>query len=115
MRRRFQYLGERTVNHFLTDLGLNVLKPDRVICRIFSRLGLINDKNNIAQAIEVGRKIAIATGHPIRYIDIILVKYGQMGKDKNFGLIDGVCLEKNTRCHICQIKQHCRYYTINNQ
>lgn len=112
LRSRFQYLGQRTVNHFLTDLGLNVLKPDRVICRIFSRLGLIDDKNNITQAIEVGRKIATATGYPIRYIDIIFVKYGQMGKDNDFGLTDGVCLEKKPRCHICQIRQNCRYHAM---
>ena len=63
LRDRFGYLGPRTVNHFLMDLGLNILKPDRVICRIFSRLGLVDDQNNIAQAIEVGRDIAAATGY----------------------------------------------------
>jgi DNA-3-methyladenine glycosylase I len=31
---RFQYLGGITVYHFLTDIGMPVLKPDRVICRI---------------------------------------------------------------------------------
>jgi DNA-3-methyladenine glycosylase I len=29
---RFQYLGGVTVYHFLTDIGMPVLKPDRVIC-----------------------------------------------------------------------------------
>lgn len=113
LRRRFQYLGERTVNHFLTDLGLNVLKPDRVICRIFSRLGFIDDANNITQAVEVGKNIAIATGYPIRYIDIIFVKYGQMGKDEYFGLTDGICLEKNPKCSICGVKKYCKYYAVN--
>ncbi len=37
---RFHYLGEITVYHFLTDIGMPVLKPDRVIGRIFRRLGL---------------------------------------------------------------------------
>jgi DNA-3-methyladenine glycosylase I len=103
LRSRFQYLGKTTVNHFLTDLGLNVLKPDRVICRIFSRLGFIGDVNNIAQAIRVGRDIAAATSYPIRYIDIIFVTYGQMGDD-------GICLEKNPKCSVCGIKEHCNYY-----
>jgi DNA-3-methyladenine glycosylase I len=107
---RFQYLGERTVNHFLTDLGFNVLKPDRVICRIFSRLGLISGKNDIAQAIDIGRKIALATGYPIRYVDIIFVKYGQMGKDEHFGLEDGICLEKNPKCRKCEVRDYCKYY-----
>jgi len=112
LRSRFGYLGERTVNHLLTDLGFNVLKPDRVICRIFSRLGLINDEDSIDQAIEVGRDMAAATGHPIRYVDIILVKYGQMGESEGeFGLKDGVCLEKNPKCSVCGVKKYCSYFT----
>jgi DNA-3-methyladenine glycosylase I len=107
LRSRFQYLGERTVNHFLTDLGLNVLKPDRVICRIFSRLGFIDNVDDIEQAIRVGRNIATSTGYPIRYIDIIFVTYGQMGED-------GVCLEKNPKCFICGMKKYCNYYANNN-
>ena len=110
LRYRFQYLGERTVNHFLMDLGLNVLKPDRVVCRIFSRLGLIDDEKNIVQAIEVGKEIAKATGHPIRYIDIIFVKYGQKGEDSYFGLKDGICLKENPKCVICGVKDYCDYY-----
>src|SRR5688572_1846250 len=38
---RFHYLGGVTVYHFLTEIGMPVIKPDRVICRIFRRLGLI--------------------------------------------------------------------------
>lgn len=113
LRSRFQYLGERTVNHFLTDLGLNVLKPDRVICRIFARLGFIDNETDIAQAIKVGKEIATSTEYPIRYIDIIFVKYGQMGKDESFGLSDGVCFKKNPRCFICGVKEDCEYYAGN--
>ena len=108
LRSRFQYLGERTVNHFLTDLGLNMLKPDRVICRIFSRLGFIDDVNNIAQAVKVGKDIATATGYPIRYIDIIFVTYGQIGDD-------GICLEKNPKCFVCGIEKYCDYYADNSR
>jgi len=108
LRSRFQYLGERTVNHFLTDLGLNVLKPDRVICRIFSRLGFIDDVNNIDQTIKVGKDIAATTGYSIRYIDIIFVTYGQMGEDE-------ICLEKNPKCFVCGIKKYCDYYANNSR
>lgn len=102
LRSKFLYLGERTVNHFLTDLGLNVLKPDRVICRIFTRLGLIRDENSLEQAVEIGKDMARATGFPIRYVDIIFVAYGQVGEL-------GICLQRNPRCDICGIKQYCRH------
>jgi DNA-3-methyladenine glycosylase I len=112
---RFRYLGERTVYHFLTDLGFNVLKPDRVVCRIFERLSLIDRRDNIIQAVEVGKTIAVATGYPIRCVDIIFVKYGQIGEDlflgePLFGLKNGICFEKNPRCFVCGIKQYCNFY-----
>lgn len=113
LKSRFRYLGKITVNHFLKDLGINVLKPDRVICRIFSRLGLIAHKENIIQVLKAGRKFAVATGYPISYIDIIFVKYGQIGRDEYFGLEDGICLEKNPRCTVCEVTQYCNYYARN--
>ncbi len=110
LREKFYGLGPRTVNHFLTDLGFNVLKPDRVICRIFYRLGLIGSTEDINGAIREGKKFEVATGKPIRYIDITFVKYGQMGKSERFGIKDGICLEKNPNCKMCEAKDSCKYY-----
>ena len=110
LKRRFFGLGPRTVNHFLTDLGFNVLKPDRVICRIFYRLGLIDSVDDIDGAIREGKKFEEATGKPIRYIDIIFVKFGQMGKSEQFGTKDGICLENNPHCNLCEAKELCKYY-----
>lgn len=106
---RFLYLGETTVYQFLTDLGFNVLKPDRVILRILNRLGLIEKEKLLLKAISEERKFAIETGLPIRYIDVILVKYGQQGESEMFGLKNGICFEKNPRCNICEVKQHCNF------
>jgi len=106
---RFAYLGRVTAYHMMTELGLNVLKPDRVICRIFERLGFIEDKDDLKGAVEVGRKIAEATNQPIRYVDIIFVKYGQKGSEEGFGLEDGICLD-SPRCGQCSITRYCNYY-----
>ena len=91
----------------MLDMGLNVWKPDRVICRILYRLGLINDKNDIEKAVKVGREIGIKVKLPIRYIDIVFVKYGQRGAEEPFGLDDGICLGINPRCHLCGIREYC--------
>lgn len=109
-KKRFEYIGKITTYHLMTELGLNVLKPDRVICRIFERLGFIQNKDDITGAVEVGRKIAEATKQPIRYVDIIFVKYGQEGNEEGFGLKDGgICLDK-PRCDQCSITRYCNYY-----
>jgi DNA-3-methyladenine glycosylase I len=98
---RFDYLGGVTVYHFLTDIGFNVLKPDRVILRIFKRLGLIENEKQLLKAIVLGQLFSKHTEIPIRYIDIILVKYGQQGESEKFGLKNGICLEKEPNCKVC--------------
>lgn len=105
LERNFSYLGPITSYHFMTDIGLNVLKPDRVIMRIFDRLGLIKDQNDLVGAIEVGREFSNATNLPIRFIDIIFVMYGQLNQLK----IEGICTEKNPKCSKCSLKIECLY------
>lgn len=106
---KFYFLGNITVYHFLTDLGFNVLKPDRVILRIFKRLGLIESEKQLLKTVIQGRKFSEKTGLPIRYIDIIFVKYGQKGESNRFGLEDGICLEKTPKCNICELRNICSF------
>jgi DNA-3-methyladenine glycosylase I len=105
---RFHYLGGITVYHFLTDIGMPVLKPDRVICRIFNRLGLTETDGQLLKTVIQGRKFAEATGLPIRYIDIVFVAYGQ-AQSMEFGIDRGICL-KEPRCYECGVKEFCRWY-----
>ena len=105
---RFHYLGGVTAYHFLTDIGLPVLKPDRVISRIFFRLGAIGAEDQPWETVLQGRKFAKATGLPIRYIDIVFVAYGQV-QSLEFGVDQGICL-KRPRCQACGLTAYCRYY-----
>jgi len=109
IKHRFEYLGDITAYHFMMDIGLPVIKPDRVLTRIFKRLGLIESEDKHLEVLEQAQRFSLATGYPLRYIDIIFVKYGQMGKDEYFGLEDGICLEKNPKCEICGIRKYCKY------
>ena len=89
--------------HFLTDIGMPVLKPDRVICRIFQRLGLIENEQQLLKTVIQGRKFAGATCYPIRYIDIVFVAYGQV-QSLEFGMEKGICLKKKPLCNLCGAK-----------
>lgn len=104
---KFAYLGGITVYHFMTDIGLNVLKPDRVICRLFHRLGLLESEDQIFKAILEGRRFAKATGLPIRYIDIVFVVFGQV-KSPNAGISKGICLNE-PQCAKCSIRSSCAH------
>ena len=109
LKKRFKYIGGITVFHFLTDIGFNVVKPDRVLCRIFYRLGLVDSEDDYTGVIKAGRQFAIANKVPIRYIDILFVAYGQVGEKKGFGVADGICLTTNPKCELCGIFNYCQY------
>lgn len=87
-----------------------MLKPDLVICRLFHRLGLLGNERQSLKAVIEGHKFAAATKLPIRYIDIVLAKYGQVATPK-LGIAQGVCLDK-PRCDVCSIRQHCTHPAV---
>jgi DNA-3-methyladenine glycosylase I len=109
---RFGYLSKITSLHFLTDIGMPVLKPDRVIRRIFHRLGLLEDaadsERTLMKAVAEGNVFAQATNHPIRYIDLVFVAYGQMKSETS--LAQAICLEDKPRCAMCAITESCHYF-----
>ncbi|MCP4543145.1 MAG: 3-methyladenine DNA glycosylase [Chloroflexi bacterium] len=105
----FSGLGEITTYHVLTDIGLPVLKPDRVVTRIFHRLGIIKSEKLLLKAIIEGQKFAQATGHPIRYIDAVFVVYGQV-QSTEFGIEKGICLKNNPSCSLCGVQSYCQYH-----
>jgi DNA-3-methyladenine glycosylase I len=109
LERRFEWLGEITSLHYLTDMGMPVLKPDRVVRRIFARLGLAEEDAAPMVMVDEGRKFAHATGLPIRYIDIVFVAYGQM-QTRELGLEHGICLERNPSCSVCGVSQDCDFF-----
>lgn len=104
--KRFKGLGRITAYHFMTDIGLEVIKPDRVLVRIFTRMGLLKDTDDSFCAIEIGRQFSKATNLPIRYIDIIFVLYGQLNVPK----IKCICSEKHPHCEICGARMFCAYF-----
>jgi len=108
---RFKGIGNVTAYHFMMDIGLDVIKPDRVLMRIFRRLDLVRGEDDIYRGIEVGRAFAKATGLPIRYIDIMFVSYGQMTSAKKGNTKKwSICSEKNPQCDSCGIKKYCKYF-----
>lgn len=101
---KFDYFGPVTVNHFLTDYGFPVLKPDRMIMRVFHRLGFVNGESEeyYEDAIVVGSAIASATSMPIRYVDSVFVSLGQVGEAD-------ICRKESPRCNRCGLKKYCSY------
>tara|TARA_X000001036_G_scaffold350154_1_gene330784 strand:- start:292 stop:1056 length:765 start_codon:yes stop_codon:yes gene_type:complete len=109
LRRKFAGIGPKSSLHFLMMCGYPTIKPDRVIGRIFNRLGLVEDPNDLAKICAVGDEIAKKTGFNHKRIDIVLVKYGAEGFSEIFGLTDGVCSETAPKCDRCYARSYCKY------
>lgn len=109
----FQGLGGITTYHFLTGVGMPVLKPDRVVQRIFKRPGLLDDSAKEEDFIREGRKFAESTGLPMRYIDIVFVCHGQE-QSTDVGIERGICVSAKPSCSLCGVTRFCKH-CANNQ
>jgi hypothetical protein len=54
----FKGIGERNVYEFLKEVGIQTIKPDLQVRKVFQRLGLIGEKTSIEDIIEIGKLIA---------------------------------------------------------
>lgn len=120
------FLGRTTSFHYLMEIGYNLVKPDRVITRVFSRLRLVDGLPNpdnpdpqkltdeqLWHIVQVGQKIAEATQLPIRYVDLVFVVFGQRAGQDVVGqepdLPQGICIDEKPRCYLCRVCAFCRY------
>ena len=105
----FSGLGKISTHHFLKECGYPQIKPDSVIGRIFSRLDLIEHKDNVSEIINCGDQIAEIMGYTHQRIDLVLVKFGAEGSSDIFNLDDGICREKKPDCDNCLVNEYCSF------
>lgn len=127
-------LGLVTTFHFVMELGLPVVKPDKVLIRLVARLGLIREYTKASGRIvpipsdpgervikklqgdpdfcwELQRQFAVIaekTNHSMRALDLILVKLGQQAAP-DMGYVRTICDDTPT-CDVCGGSGDCRYY-----
>jgi len=109
LRKTFDYMGEVTIHHFLTDIGAKTIKPDRAIMRVLTRLKLVDNIHMIDEARNICNCIVEDTGFSHRYIDIVLVNLGQVEDSIDIGLPHGICLENSPSCSKCLLSSICYY------
>lgn len=86
---------------YLRNVGIDTVKPDVHIVRIFKKLGLIKDtdsaERDVLEAIEI---LSNVSGYSKAYIDFLLWHYCS----KSFG---NICSENNPKCDECVIQGYC--------
>jgi DNA-3-methyladenine glycosylase I len=100
---RFGFLGPATVNHYLTNLGFPVLKPDRMVMRAMFRSHLVASEDDLRSAIVTGQRISILLDLPVSYVDSVFVSLG-MTSDAN------ICEIHKPKCNICELEKICGFY-----
>lgn len=102
---RFAYLGPATVNHFLTDYGFPVVKPDRMVMRVLHRSHLVATESvrHYDKAIKICKGISEQLKIPIRYVDSVFVCLGQVGEAN-------ICSKNNPKCDRCDLERVCNFY-----
>jgi DNA-3-methyladenine glycosylase I len=103
---RFEFLGPRTSRHFLMVCGFSVVKPDRMVMRVLSRLGLIPGETDecINEAVKVSLEAAKKAKIPPSFMDAILVGIGQSEGAE-------LCKKEKPICEKCGLKPYCKYQT----
>lgn len=125
--------GVVTIYHLMTELGLRVVKPDRVLNRSSVRMGVIEKYTTGYQTFElppnitterantlgskadfvwslqgIYREMSEVTGVSMRSLDYIVVKLGQDPVEES-GFARTVCHADNPHCNVCSVKPICAY------
>lgn len=95
-------IGVPLALEYLRNVGIDTVKPDVHIVRIFKRLGLLkgceSGEKEVLEAIET---LSAETGYSKSYIDFLLWHYCSVG----FG---NICSEKDPKCESCVIREFCK-------
>ncbi|MCK4666428.1 DNA-3-methyladenine glycosylase I [Candidatus Dependentiae bacterium] len=110
--KRFHYLGKITTYDFLKRIGLNFMKPDIHIRRLYKRLGWLNsmsDNNkNLNKIFEISDSISNDTKLNLNYIDGVFWLFCSGYKDVMTMAVCGAV----PKCNICYVN-HCKSREVN--
>lgn len=103
---KLEQMNVALVCEYLRNIGYDIPKPDRHICRILGSEYLsFSDKKDIPpfEAFDIVVKLAELTGKPTAEVDYVLWSYCADG----YG---GICRKKNAKCEECVAKNYCENY-----
>lgn len=108
----FIYMGNVVVLDYLKDVGIDIVKPDVHVARVFFRLGFVSSEkqtmSNINRIIEIAEQIKQATSEKLAVIDAIFWMYGGGGDGH---VKKAVCDKSEPLCDECSLTNYCKYYS----
>lgn len=101
---KFGSIGPAVVLDYLKNIGMDFIKPDVHILRVFSRLGLIDSEVSFYPAINAAESFKLATAERLSVIDAVFWMYGSGGDGH---LIKAMCRKNNPLCNECPLTGFC--------
>jgi hypothetical protein len=74
-------IGKVTIYHLLKNMGVDIFKPDIHVCRMLTRLNLINQENTISDISQIMIKLSRKSGLSLCELDTLLFNYGKISGD----------------------------------
>lgn len=100
---KFAEMGEALTAEYLRNVGYDMSKPDRHICRILgaNHLGCSeHEPVRVFEAMEIVKRIASLCGRPIAEVDYILWSYCANGYGE-------ICTAQRPMCCVCAASDFC--------
>jgi DNA-3-methyladenine glycosylase I len=108
---KFKYLGDILVLDYLKDIGIDVIKPDVHVLRLFFRLGFTKSrestKDNINRIMDLAERTKQETAEKMAVIDAVFWIYGGGGDGH---VKKAICKENGPVCYECPLTNYCRFY-----
>lgn len=127
-------MSEVATYHLMMELGLPIIKPDRVVNRVAIRLEMIRWQDGMGRRLsprspanemdtlgrnedfswtfqQIVQQIAQDTGISVKKIDNLLVKMGQNADPDKGIYARTVCRSVNPRCNLCLASAACAFPT----
>lgn len=101
---KLNQMGEALVTEYLKNVGYDICKPDRHICRILGCdvLGCSDEKEvPIYEALDIVSAIADELHKPIAEVDYILWSYCANGYGE-------ICTVNKPKCDKCVVREYCK-------
>ena len=108
---KLEQMNVALVCEYLRNIGYDIPKPDRHICRILGSEHLaLSDKKEVPpfEAFDKVVELAELMGKPTAEVDYILWSYCADGYGE-------ICKKKNAKCKECIAKSHCKKYNNKNR
>jgi hypothetical protein len=107
---KFEYFGPAVTDHFLQQIGFEVLKADIIIRRLFYRLGIT--KKMLSTSKEDERIASKISDHIAKLMDISVTSIDSLfhwfGRQKG----GEICTKDKPKCNLCLVTPKCNINTL---